>query len=109
MVDDYIEKHPDLRADLINIKTDGFFYDIFNEYVNKALGIEAVLEKEGLSWDQAICFGDSTNDIEMLEKAGIGVAMGSATDYVKSFANFSTTSVYEDGIANAFKKIFSEE
>lgn len=108
-VDDFIEKHPELKADLINVKTDGFFFDVFNNYVNKALGIQAILDKEDISWQETICFGDSTNDIEMLEKAGIGVAMGSATDYVKSFANFSTTSVYEDGIANAFKKIFSEE
>lgn len=109
LIDDFMAKHPDLQADLVNIKTDGFFYDIFNKEVNKSRGIQVVLDNLGFTWEETICFGDSTNDLEMLEKADIGVAMGTATDYVKSFANFSTTSVYEDGIANAFKKILAEE
>lgn len=108
-VDQFMEKHPSLRSDLINIKTDGFAFDIFNANNDKAVGIDALLHDIGVSWDEVICFGDSTNDIQMLQKAGIGVAMGNATDYVKSFANFSTTSVFEDGIANAFKKIWQEE
>lgn len=108
-IDEFMANHPDLQADLVNMKTDGFFFDIFNREVNKARGIEVVLDAIGATWEQTICFGDSTNDIQMLEKADIGVAMGTATDYVKSFANFSTTSVYEDGISNAFKKILAEE
>lgn len=104
-----MEDHPELRKDLINVKTDGFCYDIFNADNDKAKGIEAILEKEGLTWKDTICFGDSTNDIHMLEKADIGVAMGNASDYVKSFANFSTTTTYDNGIYNAVKKILEEE
>lgn len=105
----FMEDHPELRKDLINVKTDGFCYDIFNADNDKAKGIEAILEKEGLTWKDTICFGDSTNDIHMLEKADIGVAMGNASDYVKSFANFSTTTTYDNGIYNAVKKILEEE
>lgn len=64
---------------------------------------------EGLSWDDVIAFGDSTNDIRMLEKADLGIAMGSASDFVKSFANRTTTSVYANGIFNAVKDILAEE
>ncbi len=105
----FIENHPTMRSDLINVKTDGFCYDIFNATADKTTGIETILDEVGATWEDCICFGDSTNDIHMLEKAGLGIAMGGATDYVKSFANWSTTSVYEDGIANAFKKIFAED
>ena len=108
-IDSFMKKHIDLRSDLINVKTDGFCYDIFNADNDKAHGIESVLKIEGLTWKDAICFGDSTNDIMMLQRADIGVAMGSASDYVKSFANFATTSTYEHGIYNAVKKILNDE
>ena len=45
----------------------------------------------------------------MLKKADIGVAMGNASDYVKSYANFATTSTYDNGIYNAVTKILKDE
>ncbi|MGN1277819.1 MAG: HAD family hydrolase [Floccifex sp.] len=108
-IDEFMESHPDLRRDLINVKTDGFCYDIFNKTVDKSHGIEMILKRENLTWKDTICFGDSTNDIGMLQKADIGVAMGTANDYVKSFANFVTTSTYNHGIYNGVKKILNEE
>ena len=104
-----MEKHPDLRCDLINVKTDGFCFDIFNHDNDKSKGIEMILDKVNLTWKDAICFGDSTNDIHMLKKADIGVAMGNASDYVKSFANFATTSTYEDGIYNGVMRILRDD
>lgn len=109
LVQDFVSKHPELRLDLINIKTNGFAYDIFNAQNDKSYGIEQILEREGLSWDDVIAFGDSTNDIAMLSKANLGIAMGSSSDYVKSFADEVTTSVYNNGIFNAVKKILQED
>ena len=105
----FMDEHPDLRSDLINVKTEGFCYDIFNADNDKAHGIDMILEREGLTWDDVIAFGDSTNDTKMLEQAHIGVAMGSANDYVKSFADFSTTDVFHHGLFNGLKKIMAEE
>lgn len=48
-------------------------------------------------------FGDGGNDINMLEHAGIGVAMGNASDRVKAAADYITSSVDDDGIINALK------
>ena len=50
-----------------------------------------------------MAFGDGGNDISMLKAAGVGVAMGNASDDVKSHAAYVTTSASEDGIANALK------
>ncbi len=68
LVDQFMEAHPNLRNDLINVKTDGFCFDIFNADNDKSKGIEMILEKTGFSWKDTICFGDSTNDIHMLKK-----------------------------------------
>lgn len=46
-----------------------------------------------------VAFGDSDNDVDMIEHAFIGVAMGNATDELKSLASHVTTSVDHDGIA----------
>lgn len=107
-IDQFMEEHPDLRADLINVKTDGFMFDVFNKDNDKSVGIELMMKHVNFDWKDVIAFGDSTNDIHMLQKADIGVAMGTASDYVKSFANFSTTSVYENGVYNGIKKILDD-
>ena len=52
----------------------------------------------GLTKDQAIAFGDGSNDIEMLEAAGTGVAMGNATENVKKIADVVCGSVADEGI-----------
>lgn len=51
-----------------------------------------------------MAFGDGGNDIDMLQHAAIGVAMGNAGDNVKAAADHITTSVDDDGILNALKK-----
>ena len=106
-LEEFLAKHPLLRSDLIEVAQDHFCFDVFNANNDKFVGINQVLQKEGISWEECICFGDSTNDIKMLEMAGMGVAMGSATDYVKSFANMVTASVYDHGTARALQKILN--
>ena len=53
--------------------------------------------------EDTIAIGDGGNDVSMLGYAGIGIAMGNATDEVKAHADYVTTSVDEDGIYNALK------
>ena len=48
-------------------------------------------------------FGDGGNDIPMLRTAGIGVAMGNASDHVNKHADYITASVDEDGLYKAFR------
>ena len=58
---------------------------------------------EGLDISECIAFGDGGNDISILRAAGIGVAMGNAADGVKASADYVTTHIDDDGIANAFR------
>ena len=50
-----------------------------------------------------LAFGDGENDLTMLRHAGIGVAMGSASDFVKSQADYTTGTVDEDGVIAALR------
>ena len=50
-----------------------------------------------------MAMGDSENDLSMINAAGIGVAMGNASDDVKAVANYITSSNNEDGVAKAIK------
>ena len=67
---------------------------------SKAQGIEALLEKLGLTAADAVAFGDGLNDKEMLETVGFGVAMGNSHPELLPFANYVTTHVDEQGIRN---------
>lgn len=78
--------------------------EIFPKGINKTKTIENIINAYGLTWDNVLTVGDGGNDIEMLEKAAIGIAMGNASDYVKGYADYVTTSVEDDGIYNAFKE-----
>ena len=50
-----------------------------------------------------MAFGDAENDIDMLEYAGIGIAMGNGGEDVKAAADFVTRDIDDDGIAYALQ------
>jgi hydroxymethylpyrimidine pyrophosphatase-like HAD family hydrolase len=54
--------------------------------------------------DQIATIGDMPNDIAMFEMGGISIAMGQASDEVKSAATYSTTSSEEEGFATAMER-----
>lgn len=80
------------------------FSDLVNRDNSKASGIEAILRHYGIDRSECIAFGDGGNDIEMLEYCGIGVAMGNASEDVKSHADLVTTDVDDEGILKALYK-----
>ena len=79
------------------------FVDITAKGNTKQKGMEHILEHFNLDVSETMSFGDGGNDIPMIRFAGVGVAMGNANEEVKKEADYVTTSVDEDGIANALK------
>ena len=79
--------------------------DIISKDGGKANGIQKVLEFYGMTKEEIIAFGDSDNDMDMLEFAGIGVAMGNAEESDKAVADYVTTDIDEDGIWNACRHL----
>lgn len=72
--------------------------------VNKALGMEKCLEYLHIKREDSFAFGDGANDFEMMEYAGVGIAMGNAIEPLKQKADYVTTSIDDNGIYNAFEK-----
>ncbi len=79
------------------------FVNVISESGGKSVGIAKVCEKYGIKREEIMAFGDGGNDVDMLEYAGIGVAMGNAGEDAKAAADFVTTAVDDDGIFNALK------
>lgn len=77
--------------------------DIVAEGMDKTKGIEMFCRKLGISKEETMVFGDSFNDVRMVEWAGIGVAMGNAVPEVKNVASFVTEDIDRDGIFSALK------
>lgn len=67
--------------------------------VSKASGLEYVAGQLGVDQADVLAIGDGRNDIEMLQWAGRGVAMGQSVDEVKAVADDVTASVEDDGAA----------
>ena len=69
--------------------------------ISKATGIEKVLSAFGASRSDSVAVGDGSNDIEMVEYADIGIAMGNSSEDLKAVADYITTDIESDGIKNA--------
>ena len=62
----------------------------------------------GVRADDVLAIGDGRNDIEMLQWAGRGVAMGQSIEEVRAAADAVTDSVYDDGAATELSRWFPE-
>ena len=73
--------------------------DLAPEGVSKASGLEMVCARLDLAPTDVLAVGDGFNDVEMLEWAGRGVAMGQAPAHVQAVADAVTGTIAEDGLA----------
>jgi hypothetical protein len=77
--------------------------DIISSSGGKASGIEIFIDEYQLRRGQTMAFGDGQNDIDMIRYAGIGVAMGNGVEPLKAEADYVTTDIDDNGIANALR------
>lgn len=71
--------------------------------VTKGAGIQRVLDMFSVDPKDTYGFGDSSNDLEMMEVVEHGVAMGNGSDQIKQVASYVTDDVDENGIYHALK------
>lgn len=79
--------------------------DIAASGVTKASALEVLRQRLGTRPEHTVAVGDGRNDIEMLQWAGRGVAMGQAPEEVRAVASEVTGSVYDDGAAKVLRSL----
>lgn len=97
----------DVHAELIEHRRWGAPYpiiEIVRKGLSKAVGIDQIAKEMGIPRERIIAFGDEDNDLEMIEYAGVGVAMGNGIDLLKNIANEITLTNNEDGVAKILQE-----
>ena len=96
------------ELDGISLTSSGFDnLEINAEGASKAAALQFLLDYLKLSLDDVLAIGDNLNDIEMLQLAGIGVAMGNACRELKKAADDVTADNDHDGVGEAIMKYLS--
>ena len=91
-------------AELYLTKSVATFFEATNPLVNKGAAVRYIAEELlGLQKTNVMTVGDNFNDVEMLQYAGIGVAMGNAPTQVQAIANWVAPDVEQDGVAAAIE------
>ena len=91
-------------AELYMTKSVATFFEATNPLVNKGTAVRYLAEEIlGLQAANVMTIGDNFNDVEMLEYAGFGVAMGNAPADVQAIAQWIAPSVEQDGVVAAIE------
>lgn len=76
-----------------------WFLEFVDRNASKAIAMERLGARFGITRDEMIAVGDGDNDLSMIEYAGLGVAMGNANERVKRAACHVTLTNDENGVA----------
>lgn len=73
--------------------------------INKATGFGEIMKTLGITSDDVVCIGDSETDVPLFNLAKFSVAVGNASDEVKSQATMTVSAHAGDGVMEALDKI----
>lgn len=93
------------RTMVLNWNPANLAADLSFQGYDKASGVRAFLEYANIDPKDTVAFGDSYNDLSMIEAVGFSVAMGNGVDAAKRAADYVTAPIFEDGIAKALRRL----
>ncbi|MFT5389950.1 MAG: Cof subfamily protein (haloacid dehalogenase superfamily) [Gammaproteobacteria bacterium] len=89
------------------VRSHPHFLEIMAPDIDKGTALRRLADHFELSMDQVMAIGDGGNDIEMLQAAGVGVAVANAEDRVKAVADVITERTNNEGaVAEVFRHYF---
>lgn len=106
-----IRECPEIREELdqtglFEVTSDGLNLELTRKGCHKGEALLWLAEHLGVSVKDVVAFGNGSNDVSMLVRAGYGVAMGNSADDVKAVSGYCTQSNLEDGIAHFLTATF---
>ncbi len=91
------------------VQSSSFIIEIFPSSSHKGRTIELLANYFNISKNEIMAFGDYYNDVEMLNEAGVSIAMGNAKKEVKEIAKYTTDTNDNNGIAKAINKFIFDD
>ena len=88
----------------ITYSTNNGLVEIVPLGISKATGVDEIARPLGITHDEVVAFGDMPNDVPMLLRAGLGVAMGNAHPEALAAADEVTAPNTEDGVARVLER-----
>ena len=101
----YERVHARYGKDATVAQSQTYYLDVTALAANKGDGIAALADALQVDLADTVAIGDQANDLPMLARAGLSIAMGNAPDAVKAKAHATTRANDEDGVAHAIETI----
>lgn len=103
-IDDLIQELRQKYPEIYAVKSFKYFCEIASNRASKGNALKFLADKYGISLDEVFAIGDQNNDIEMVQTAGIGAAMGNGTPEIKAAADYTADTVQNNGFVKAVQK-----
>lgn len=97
-----------LQGEINVFRSEPYFLELVPQGIDKAMSLQVLIEKLGVSREEMMAIGDGYNDLSMIRYAGMGIAMENAQEPVKKAADYVTLSNEEDGVAVAIEKFMGK-
>ena len=97
---------PEERRDEFYVaRSQKYLLEVLKKGVNKAFGLEKLAAALNIDPCEIAAIGDAANDIEMLEYAGLAIAMGNASEEVKAISDIVTDTNENNGVIKAIDNL----
>ena len=89
----------------VELSDSQYAYHINSPGIDKGTGFRTIMEKLSISAEDVIAIGDSATDIPLFRVAKTSIALGNASDQVKSEATMVVSAHAGDGVLEALDKL----
>lgn len=98
-----------IKDGTMEVPIEYYYTEIAKKNTNKWTAIEYLLKKLDISKEEVMAIGDNANDKEMVENAGLGVAMGNSMLSVNQIGDITVSDNNENGVAEAINQYINNE